>query len=383
MTPASRIPPRIAIFASFSGVGGVERMLLNLAEGLLGCGCRVDLLMIKSSSLHLETVPPGLNIVKLRANHTWGSLPELAGYLRRTRPDAFLSAKNRANQVAILARRLARSPARLAVRMGTHTSTAIAGRGKFKKALWHLPIRLLYRQADDIVAVSEGVKKDLLHITGLPPARITVIANPVVANRIYELAAAPTPHPWFKDTQVPVILGAGRLTRQKDFPTLVRAFARVRVARACRLIILGDGNGRQELMSLARQLGVDRWIDLPGFSPNPYAYLRRAALFALSSLWEGSPNVLTEALALGTPVVATDCPSGPREILKDGLIGRLVPVGDAEALAAAILDTLCAPPDEALLKGATRDYTVEYSSRRYLELLVGRPVDRSQRGRDK
>lgn len=383
MTPASRIPPRIAIFASFSGVGGVERMLLNLAEGLLGCGCRVDLLMIKSSSLHLETVPPGLKIVKLRANHTWGSLAELAGYLDRSRPDAFLAAKNRANQVAILARRLGRSPTRLAVRMGTHTSTAIAGRGKVKKALWYLPIKFLYRQADEIVAVSEGVKKDLLRITGLPPARVTVIANPVVSNRIYELAAAPNPHPWFNDTQVPVILGAGRLTRQKDFPTLVRAFARVRAARPCRLIILGDGHDRQELISLARQLAVDRWIDLPGFSPNPYAYLRRAALFALSSLWEGSPNVLTEALALGTPVVATDCPSGPREILKDGLIGRLVPVGDAEALAAAILDTLCAPPDEALLKSATRDYTVEHSSRRYLELLVGRPVDRSQPWRHK
>lgn len=380
MTPTFPTPPRIAIFASFSGVGGVERMLLNLAEGLLGCGCRVDLLMIKSSSLHLESVPSGLNIVKLRANHTWGSLPELSGYFGRTRPDAFLSAKNRANQVAILARRLTRSPTRLAVRMGTHTSTAIAGRGNVKKALWYLPIWLLYRQADEIVAVSEGVKKDLLHITGLPPKRITVIANPVVANRIYELAAAPTPHPWFKDTQVPVILGAGRLTRQKDFPTLVRAFARVRAARACRLIILGDGNGRQELMSLARQLGVDRWIDLPGFSPNPYAYLRRATLFALSSLWEGSPNVLTEALALGTPVVATDCPSGPREILQDGLIGRLVPVGDARALATAMMETLAAPPDEALLKGATRDYTVEYSSRKYLELLVGRSVDRSRPG---
>jgi glycosyltransferase involved in cell wall biosynthesis len=237
--------------------------------------------------------------------------------------------------------------------------------------LWYLPIRLLYRQADEIVAVSEGVKKDLMRITGLPPERITVIANPAVSNRIYSLAAASTPHPWFNDTTIPVVLGAGRLTRQKDFPTLVRAFAKVKAVRACRLIILGDGNDREKLLSLARELKIDRDIDLPGFISNPYAYLRRASLFVLSSIWEGSPNVLTEALALGTPAVATDCPSGPREILKDGAIGRLVPVGDPDALAAAMLSTLTAPPDTALLKTAVHEYAVAFSSRRYMELLLG------------
>lgn len=371
MTPSVDTAPRIAIFASFSGKGGVERMLLNLAEGFAGIGCHVDLLMIKSSSLHLKTVPQGLNLIKLHANHTWGSLPELTGYLQRARPDALLAAKDRANQVAILARRLSRTSTRLAVRMGTHVSAAIAGKGGVKKVLWYLPIRLLYRQADEIVAVSEGVKKDLMRITGLPPERITVIANPAVSNRIYSLAAASTPHPWFNDTTIPVVLGAGRLTRQKDFPTLVRAFAKVKAVRACRLIILGDGNDREKLLSLARELKIDRDIDLPGFISNPYAYLRRASLFVLSSIWEGSPNVLTEALALGTPAVATDCPSGPREILKDGAIGRLVPVGDPDALAAAMLSTLAAPPDTALLKTAVHEYAVAFSSRRYMELLLG------------
>ncbi|MGB5615592.1 MAG: glycosyltransferase [Desulfobacterales bacterium] len=372
MTPSADTAPRIAVFASFSGKGGVERMLLNLAEGFAGIGCHVDLLMIKSSSLHLETVPRGLNLIKLHANHTWSSLPELTGYLQRVRPEALLAAKDRANQVAILSRRLSRTATRLAIRMGTHVSTAIAGKGGVKKVLWYLPIRLLYRQADEIVAVSEGVKKDLMRITGLPPERITVIANPAVSNRIYTLAAAPTPHPWFDDTTIPVVLGAGRLTRQKDFPTLVRAFAKVKAVRACRLIILGDGRDREKLLSLARELRIDRYIDLPGFISNPYAYLRRASLFVLSSIWEGSPNVLTEALALGTPAVATDCHSGPREILKDGSIGRLVPVGDPDALAAAMLETLSAPPDETLLKNAVREYSVEVSSRRYLNLLLGK-----------
>jgi glycosyltransferase involved in cell wall biosynthesis len=372
MTPSADTAPRIAIFASFSGKGGVERMLLNLAEGFTDIGCYVDLLMVKARSLHLKTVPPGLNIIPLRASHTWSSLPELAGYLQRARPEALLAAKDRANQVAILARRLSGTSTRLAVRMGTHVSAAISGKGGVKKVLWYLPIRLLYRQADEIVAVSEGVKKDLMRITGLQPGRITVIANPAVSNRIYGLAAASPPHPWLNDTTIPVVLGAGRLTRQKDFPTLVQAFAKVKAVRACRLIILGDGNDREKLLSLARELRIDRYIDLPGFVSNPYAYLRRASLFALSSIWEGSPNVLTEALALGTPAVATDCHSGPREILKDGSIGRLVPVGDPDALAAAMLETLSAPPDETLLKSAVREYTVEFSSRRYLNLLLGK-----------
>jgi glycosyltransferase involved in cell wall biosynthesis len=374
MTPSVDTAPRIAIFASFSGTGGVERMLLNLAEGLVALGCLVDLLVIKSSSRHLGSVPQGVNIIHMQANHTWSSLPELAGYLRRVRPTALLAAKDRANQVAILGRRLSGTPARLGVRMGTHTSAAIAGKGRVKKVLWNLPIRLLYRQADEIVAVSAGVKEDLVRITGLPPERITVIANPVVSTRIYSLAGAPNPHPWFEDTGIPVILGAGRLTRQKDFPTLVRAFATVKADRAARLIILGDGSDREKLMALARALGVERQIDLPGFTPNPYAYLRRASLFVLSSIWEGSPNVLTEALALGTPAVATDCPSGPREILRNGAVGRLAPIGDPDALAAAMLATLSAPPDETLLKSAVRDYTAEVSSQRYLDLLLGRTV---------
>jgi glycosyltransferase involved in cell wall biosynthesis len=373
MIPPLDTAPRIAIFASFSGKGGVERMLLNLADGLTGLGCRVDLVMIKSRSLHLETVPPLATIIKLRADHTWSALAELSAYLKRVRPDALLAAKNRANQVAIVARRLSKPPTRLAVRMGTHTSAAIAGQGRLKKALWNLPIRLFYPMADEIVAVSKGVKSDLLQITGLPPEKISVIANPVVSHRLYALAAAPSPHPWFDDKTIPVILGVGRLTRQKDFATLVRAFARVKAIRACRLIILGDGKDREKLASLTRELAVDRDVQMPGFTANPYAYLNRAALFVLSSIWEGSPNVLTEALALGTPVVATDCPSGPREILNDGTIGRLVPVGDPEALAAAMLATLSAPPQAALLKGAVREYTVAVSSRRYRDLLLGTP----------
>ena len=165
------------------------------------------------------------------------------------------------------------------------------------------------------------------------------------------------------------VLGIGRLTRQKDFPTLIRAFAVVRRQRPLRLIILGEGRDRAALEQLAAREGVGADVALPGFQANPYAWLARARLFVLSSAWEGSPNALTEAMALGVQVVATDCRSGPRELLDAGRYGQLVPVGDAEALAGAMREALDHPLPPEILKSAVRDYAAETSARRYLEVL--------------
>jgi glycosyltransferase involved in cell wall biosynthesis len=366
--------PRIGVFVSFSGTGGVERMVLNLCEGLVALGCRVDLLQVKAHSKHLEQLPSMVHIRKLKAEHTLTSLPALVRYLKTERPDALLAAKDRANQVAVLARKISGVPTRVVIRMGTTVSAALAGKNRWRKLFWYLPMRLIYRNADAVVAVSQGVARDMARITGLPTSDIRIIRNPVITPRIFQMASEPVPLPWpIKDGE-PVIVGIGRLTRQKDFPTLIRAFAAVRKKLPCRLIILGEGKDRDNLEHLTKQLSLSEKIDMPGFVENPYAYLKRAALYVLSSAWEGSPNALTEALALGVPVVATDCPSGPRETLKDGAIGRLVPVGDPDALAAAMLATLSAPPDEILLKSAVREYTAEVSSQRYLDLLLGRTV---------
>jgi glycosyltransferase involved in cell wall biosynthesis len=366
--------PRIGVFVSFSGTGGVERMVLNLCEGLVALGCRVDLLQVKARSKHLEQLPALVDVRKLKAEHTLTSLPALVRYLKTERPDALLAAKDRANQIAVLAKKTAGVPTRVVVRMGTTVSAALAGKNRWRKLFWYLPMRLIYRSADAIVAVSQGVARDMARITGLPTSDIRIIRNPVITPRIFRLAREPAPHPWLVKGGEPVIVGIGRLTRQKDFPTLIRAFAAVRKKLPCRLIILGEGKDRDDLEHLAKRLSQSEQIAMPGFVENPYAYLKRAAMFVLSSAWEGSPNALTEALALGVPVVATNCPSGPREILKDGTIGRLVPVGDPDALAEAMLATLSAPPDETLLKSAVREYTAEFSSLRYLDLLLGRTV---------
>jgi len=366
--------PRIGVFVSFSGTGGVERMVLNLCEGLTALGCRVDLLLVKARSKHLEQLPALVHIRKLKAEHTLTSLPALVRYLKTERPDALLAAKDRANQIAVLAKKTAGVPTRVVVRMGTTVSAALAGKNRWRKLFWYLPMRLIYRSADAVVAVSQGVARDMVRITGRPASDIRIIRNPVITPRIFRLAREPAPHPWLVNGGEPVIVGIGRLTRQKDFPTLIRAFAAVRKKLPCRLIILGEGKDRDDLEHLAKRLSQSEQIAMPGFVENPYAYLKRAAMFVLSSAWEGSPNALTEALALGVPVVATNCPSGPREILKDGTIGRLVPVGDPDALAEAILATLSSPPDETLLKSAVREYTAEFSSLRYLDLLLGRTV---------
>ena len=230
------------------------------------------------------------------------------------------------------------------------------------------PMRWLFPRLDRIIGVSEGVVEDTLEITGMPRDRVIAIRNPVIRPELFAMADAPSPHPWF-DADVPVVLGAGRLTPEKDFPTLIRAFAQLRKTQPARLIIVGEGPLEAELRALTESLNIAQDVDFPGFTVNPFAYMKRASLFVMSSAWEGSGNVLVESLALGTPSVSTDCPFGPRETLADGRYGRLVPVGDDVALAEAMRSTLAEPLPEALLKEAVRDFDIHVSASRYLEVL--------------
>jgi glycosyltransferase involved in cell wall biosynthesis len=361
--------PDLSILASFSGEGGVERMILNLANAFAGRGLLVHLLLIKKHSRHLSELHPAIKVIELGGRHTATSLLPLIRYLRTWHPCCLLAAKDRAGRLAVLARLLGRTPVRLVVRLGTNLSAALAHRSRSKLWLRRAAIRLLYPCIDRIIAVSEGVKQDTVAVAGIHPDRIKVVRNPVITPRMLELAEEAPPHPWLAGSQYPVILAAGRLTVQKDFTTLIRAFAILRESRPCKLIILGEGRQKVKLQELAAELGVAEAVDLPGFTTNPYACMARADLFVLSSRWEGSPNVLTEAMALGTPVVSTDCPSGPREILADGRHSPLVPVGDWQALAMAMQQVLDAPPESDSLREAVREYAVETSASRYLEIL--------------
>jgi glycosyltransferase involved in cell wall biosynthesis len=365
-------PVRLSVLASFSGAGGVERMLINLVHAIAGLGREVDLLSIRTDSPHLAELPAGVRRIDLGVRHSRTAVGALVRHLRRERPAVLLAAKDRAGRAAVLARRRAGVPTALALRLGTNLSAAMAHKHPLQRWLRYQPIRRLYPDIEHIVAVSDGVAADAARVARYPRERISVIRNPVITASLAMRAAEPCAHPWLDDSAAsrpPVIIGAGRLERQKDFPTLLRAFARLHAERPCRLVILGDGAWRERLLRLGAELGIAADLDLPGFQANPYPYLGRASLFVLSSAWEGSPNVLTEALALGTPVVATDCPSGPREILDGGRIAPLVPVGDAAAMAAAMAAVLDTPPPPERLTAAVDAYRAETSARAYVALL--------------
>lgn len=360
---------RVALFMPSFGDGGVERMLVNLAGGLVARGVSVDFLVRSRAAPYLDRLDPRVRLIETGHSGMLTVQPAMCRYLRAAKPDFVLCGKDRAGRAALLARRLSGVPFQLVMRPGTTVSERVARRGAWKRWRAYRLIRKTYRPAAAVVGNSSGVVEDIAAIAGLPAERMHLIRNPVVTPDLAVLAAQPVDHPWLAAGAVPLVVGLGGLRRQKGFDTLLRAFALVRAERPCRLLILGDGHLRGDLERLAAELGVAADVALPGFDANPYRYLARAALFVLASRWEGSPNALTEALALGTPVVATDCPSGPREILAGGTIAPLVPVDDVAALAAAMSATLAAPGDAAARRAAVNEYTVETCAARYHALF--------------
>jgi glycosyltransferase involved in cell wall biosynthesis len=223
--------------------------------------------------------------------------------------------------------------------------------------------------AHHIVTVSNGIKDDLSRLSPRAGGKAQTIYNPVVDSDLVEKAKQPVSHPWLDDEDIPVILGVGRLTHEKNFDLLIRAFATVATARNVRLVLLGEGKHQEKLERLIHALGVEGRVDIHGFVGNPYPYMASASMLVLSSIFEGLPTVLIEALACGCPVVSTDCPSGPREILEGGKWGALVPVNDQEALAASIRKTLDVPHNPERLQHRAWDFSVERSVDHYLSLL--------------
>ncbi|GAB0147651.1 glycosyltransferase [Marichromatium sp. PS1] len=368
-------PAHIACFLSTSGHSGVDRLARHLLPAIARRGHRVDLLKVRGHGPELTDQPPGLRIIDLGTRHTLATLPALVRYLRRERPDVLLSDKDKVNRLALAARALARTPTRLVLRSGITISVDLASRGPLDRWVQRHSMGWLYRFADRVLVPSVGAADDMARYTGLPRERIHPVDSPIVPARLFTEQQPRPDHPWFADDAPPLILSVGELCSRKDFATLLRAFARVRAERPCRLMILGRGSARERLLRLADDLGVGADFALPGFVPEPYAYMAHAALLAFSSRWEGLPFVPVEALAVGTPVVSTDCPSGPREILQDGRYGPLVPVGDDAALAEAIKATLDDPLPKAVLREAAGRFEIERAVGGYLGGIERRAED--------
>jgi glycosyltransferase involved in cell wall biosynthesis len=343
--------------------------MVTLANGFAERGYEVDLVLAKAEGPYLKQVADAVRVVDLKSTRVLTSLPGLVRYLRRVRPLALLSAMGHSNVVAVVAKVLARVPTRVVVSERNNFSVSNKhARSHRGNAMGQL-MRWAYRRAAGVIAVSGGVADDLAVSIGLPRPSIDVVYNPVVTGALHEFAGKEVNDAWFQSGEPPVILGVGRLESQKGFADLVRAFGMLRNTHHARLMVLGEGTLRLELESLVRSLGLEHEVRLPGFVDNPYSFMRRASIFVLSSGWEGLPNVLIQAMACGTQVVSTACPSGPDEILENGKWGRLVPVGDVDALAAAMAATLDENehPDVATRAG---EFSVDRAVNGYLEVML-------------
>jgi len=377
----------MALFLPGLDSGGVSRVMLNLAGGLVGLGFEVDLVLSRPQSVIDFKIPPGVNVISLMSSGrpvfwNWlilkltglqyfadslSGIGALVRYLRRERPAVLLSGT--ANVVAVLARRLSGVHTRLLVTAAVQQSLHFGHEFTGLRRLLPVLHNLIMKRADGVVAESKGVARDLIRTRIMPAPRIWVINNPVVTPELLNSSREETGDPWFRPGEPPVILGAGRLENQKDFTTLIRAFDILRRQRPGRLLILGEGRERPTLEALIAELGLENDCRLPGYKLNPYSYMAASAVFVLSSAWEGFGNVVAEALAVGTPVVSTDCESGPREILEDGKYGRLVPVGDAAAMAKAIEEVLDNPPARAFLKRRGQQFSLERTLPQFMAAL--------------
>jgi glycosyltransferase involved in cell wall biosynthesis len=357
---------KMCFYISSLQLGGAELQVIRLSKYFIKRGIDVVLLTDYSEGQYMARVPRGVKFYSLQGNKGIARIRAFKDFVAMEKPDFVAAASFSCAVTSLIANLL----------FGVDAKTFILVTGRisrrnpnFREKLFRLTplvLRLLSRQAAGFIAVSEDAAEDAVATLSIPKDMIEVIYNPVDCAELGYLAEnGEITHEWLTKKNFPLIVAAGRLDPIKDFPTLVKAFAKVRETRDARLIILGEGPERDRILKMTSSLGVAEWVDLPGYTDNPYVYMKKADVLALSSVAEGLPNVLIEAIALGTPVVSTDC-GGPREILNRGTVGKLVPVGDSEAMAKAICELLDNPPSSSLLQAKARDFDLSVIGEKYL-----------------
>lgn len=358
---------RIAILLPDLRGGGAEKMHLPMAQMWLEKGIAVDFVLLSRQGELLDSVPPNARVVSLEARRTITAIRPLARYLRDNRPNALLAAMWPLTTAATLAMLIARMQGSVVLSEHSNMSAQYKGWGWVHNMAMRLTMAWAFRKADHVVPVSHGVANDLAGLAWMDEQEFQVIYNPAATQG----SAGVELLVHNKDARDDrLVLSVGSLKDQKNHALLIRAFSALCRKIPCRLRILGEGALRGELEDLVRECGMESFIDLPGFVDDPAQEYLAADLFVLSSDYEGFGNVIVEALEQGTPVVSTDCPFGPREILEDGKYGTLVPVGDVEALARAMEDALTRTHDRDALKRRAQDFSVEKAADAYLDLLL-------------
>ena len=367
---------KLSIYIPNANYGGAQKVIINLIQEFSKENISIDLLLGKAEGIYLDQIPKNINIVNLDSSRLIKTLPKLVNYLKKQKPDVLMSTPAVANVVAAMAKKLSGISTKLILREAIHYSTEKDNVSFRKQPTFWIALRLVplvYPWADKIIAVNPKIAEDIAKVTNISSELIYPINNPTITPTVLKKAKEPITETWFQEIDRDknyIILGVGRLANQKDFPTLIKAFSIIRKQYQAKLIILGEGEDRSQLESLISDLNLTTDVILPGFISNPYAYMAKASIFVLSSAWEGSPNTLVEAMACGTPVASTDCLSGPREILENGKYGKLVEVGDYEALADAIIQTLISENDIESLKVRAKDFSVEKIAQEYLRILL-------------
>ena len=357
---------RIAVLLPALRPGGAERMSVHMARKWLAQGISVDFVLQQARGELLHQLPGTARVIDLSADRARNVMLPLCQYLRRQRPDALRAAMWPLTVIAPLAAKVAGFHGRVVISEHAPQSLSYAGKGRSHGFLMRLSMRCLYPWADARIGVSSGVVEDMASLSGMRSESFVRIHNPAAVGRVLERSKGGLPIP---NGGGPLVLSVGTLTAVKRHDLLIEAFALLDHPSA-RLCILGDGVERERLEALVCALGLQSKVFLVGYQSDPTPWYANADLFVLSSAHEGFGNVIVEALEQGTPVVSTDCPSGPREILEDGKYGALVPVSDAGALAVAMQASLSAQHDRAALMRRANDFSVDKAADAYLKLLI-------------
>lgn len=356
----------IAVFIPSVNGGGAERAMLVFCRELVELGLSVDLITVRLEGQLVRLIPPGVRVIDLQSRRTTMALPKLVSYLKKNRPAALYSTIMNANVVAAIARVLSGSRTPTIVR----ESNAPLSSPKNTLSRWvtYKAAPFMYRFANGIIAVSQGVADELCEMAPRIKNKVRVIPTPVISEDVLRQGEEAVDHPWFTRHDKPIILSAARLERHKGFFTLLQAFAQLRSTTDARLAILGQGSLREALLVEISRLGLEGHVELLGFAHNPFAYMSKADAFVLASEFEGLPNVLVQAMAFGTPIVATDCRSGPAEILCGGTYGTLVPVGDTNAIAQGLERALAQPRQHEAMTHARAVYGARNAAEEYLAM---------------